>query len=374
MNFRDATHGLFRVSRETISTANRRVTVVIAGVLLVVAGFAISKFVLNFDQLQRLAEENSRTIATQTSAPADSARLYGNASPAATPEAVPSADPAVVEAWLGPLNRYRAMVGLSPVAADPRLSRGDFLHSHYLVLNYGRQLPDLQLGSQAHTEDPAKPGFTTEGLAAAGASDVDWMWDPRRIPQSSWAIKNWMQVPFHRVQIINPNLHSVGYGTYCQGGICIASLDTGSDIDPLSSIPSPWPKPVEFPPDGSVMDGGAFSGEWPDPLTSCAGYTSPAGLPITLELGQLVVPGFSDYSVRSADANGASLAACAFDANSYVNPDPAAQATGRGVLRQFGAIVIVPRRPLSLGRYTVAITAGGQRYSWSFAIAPRNRD
>jgi hypothetical protein len=92
-----------------------------------------------------------------------------------------------------------------------------------------------------------------------------------------------------------------------------------------------------------------------------------------LELGYLDVPGISNYSVRASDASGALLDACAFDANTYVNSDPGAQATGRGVLRQFGAIVIVPRKPLSPGGYAVAVTAGERQYSWSFRIASENR-
>jgi len=263
------------------------------------------------------------------------------------------------------------MVGLAPVTADPKLSHGDFLHSRYLAINYAPQLPRLSLGAEAHTEDSARPGFTPEGAAAARSSDIDWTWDPHSRPESSWAIHNWMQVPFHRMQIINPYLHRVGYGTDCQEAVCFAALNTGTDVDPPSTLPSRWPKPVVFPPDGAVMESGEFSGEWPDPLTSSPGYTSPAGLAMTLELGHLIEPSVADYSVKKAD-NGAAIEACAFDANTYLNPDPAAQSTARAILSQFGAVVIVPRRPLSAGRYVVALTAG-QRYSWSFSIARRNR-
>jgi hypothetical protein len=321
--------------------------------LFLLAGFTIVRFLLNFNQLQRLAEEDSSTR------PVASIPL--------------SAEPAEVAAWLAPLNRYRAMVGLAPVTADAQLSRGDLLHSHYLVVNYASQLPDLRLGAEAHAEDAAKPGFTTEGTMAARASDVDWMWGSHSWSQPSWAIDNWMQAPFHRMQIINPYLRRVGYGTDCQGTVCFAALNTGTDVDPPSPIPSLWPKPLIFPPDGSVMDSGTFSGEWPDPLTSCPGYTSPAGLPMTIELGHSIEPGLSDYSVKVADANSPSIEACAFDASTYINSDPVAQSTAHTILSHFGAIVIVPRRPLSPGRYVVALTAG-QRYTWSFSITGRNRE
>ncbi|MBV8451640.1 MAG: hypothetical protein JOZ29_05130, partial [Deltaproteobacteria bacterium] len=137
------------------------------------------------------------------------------------------------------------------------------------------------------------------------------------------------------------------------------------------AMPSPWPKPLVFPADGSVMNAGKFSGEWPDPLTACRGYIAPAGVPMTLELGHLIQPGFSDYSIKEADADSASIEACAFDADTYINSDPAAQSAARTILSDFGAVVIVPRRPLSPGRYVVALTAG-QRYTWSFSIAGRD--
>jgi hypothetical protein len=349
---------------------NQRAAAIVTGILLLLAGFTIVKFLLNFDELQRLAEENGSSLALEASPSTESSGREAIASPdkALAPTA---GAPLGVATWLGPLNRYRAMVGLAPVAADAQLSRGDFLHSHYLALNYAAQLPDLRLGADAHIEDPTKLGFTAEGAAAGPASDVDWSWDPRSAPRPSWAIRNWMEVPFHRMQIINPYLDRVGYGTDCLGAVCFAALNTGTDVDPPSTALSRWPKPLVFPPEGSVMDSGAYSGEWPDPLTSCPGYKPPAGLPITLELGHLIEPGLSDYSVTAADANSASIEACAFDANTYVNSDKSAQTAARATLRDFGAIVVVPRRPLSPGRYVVAITAG-QRYTWSFSIASQD--
>jgi hypothetical protein len=175
------------------------------------------------------------------------------------------------------------------------------------------------------------------------------------------------------MQIINPDLRRVGYGAYCRARVCIASLNTGSGVDAMSRVLSAWPRPLQYPPDGATVYGGEFEGEWPDPMTACAEYVPPAGLPITLELGNQMVPGISAYSLKSIDSGGASLEACAFDANTYVNPDSGAQTTGRDILRQFGAIVIMPRQPLKPGRYAVSVTAGGQPYLWSFSIAASPR-
>jgi hypothetical protein len=344
------------------SNLNLAVTIIVAGLLLVLAGFSIVEFLLNFDQLQQLAEENGGANEVGSLSPDESSDVEGAdlSGPASATTPMKSA------AWLVSVNRYRAMAGLAPLTADPELSRGDVLHSRYLATNYGSLGRDLRLGANAHTEDSGKPEFTAEGAAAAAVSDVDWMWDPLGHRDTSWAIDDWMEAPFHRMQILNPRLRKAGYGTDCQGAACFAALNTGSDVEGLDEIPKAWSKPLLFPPDGSVMDADEFSGEWPNPLASCPGYASPAGLPVTLELGHLLVPGFSNYSIRKIGIE-TPLEACAFDANTYVNPDQVAQTAARAVLRDFGAIIIVPRLPLSAGRYEVSVTAG-QTYSWSFSV------
>jgi hypothetical protein len=362
MNLRDFTRRLSPGSKKILITASGT-TIIVSGLLCLLAGFTVVNFILNFDQLQSSADEYGTPAAELSAAAEASGRETLSSHGSITAGAAEDA------AWLAAVNRYRAMVGVSPVTADAELSRSDALHSQYLVVNYAPQLPHLQLGADAHTEDPAKPDYSPEGANAARASDIDWSWDPHNRPEASWAIDNWMAVPFHRMQIISPYLRRVGYGTACHGDICFAALNTGTDINPPLTMPSPWPKPLAFPPDASLMELNQFSSEWPDPLTSCPGYTPPAGLPVTLELGHLIVPEVSDYSIRNLD--GAPIDACAIEANNYVNPDTAAQSAARAVLREFGAIIIVPRRPLPQGRYTVMVTAG-ERYSWTFSVVARN--
>jgi hypothetical protein len=336
---------------------NGHTTIVLAGALLLLAGFTLVRFLFNFDQLQRLEEENGGSRVVE-----DSEGLTSLA-----PGSV-SAPSAQVDAWLAPLNRYRAMAGLAPVTADLRLSHGDVLHSRYLTLNYAPRMGELRIGAEAHTEDPANPAFTTEGAASARVSDIDWLWDPGGRPGPSWAIDDWIQGPFHRMQIINPDLRRVGYGADCHGPVCFAALDTGAGVERPSGETAQWPKPLLFPPDGSVINSSAFGSEWPDPLTSCTGYTSPAGLPITLELGPGSSAQVAGYSLRRIDDGRASIEACAFDAGTYVNPELAAQRTARDILKQFGAIVVVPLKPLEGGQYMVEINAD-KTYNWSFSIA-----
>src|SRR5215472_5155228 len=176
MNLRNTVRQLSQRSSAGFNI-NQPVAIIIIGVLFLLAGFTIVRFLLNFSQLQRVAEESSSTTVGEAPRSTEASGTEAVVSPGVAPIPV-SAEPAEVAAWLFPLNRYRAMVGLAPVMADAQLSRGDLLHSHYLAVNYASELPDLRLGAEANTEDPAKPGFSAEGAAAAQASDVDWTWGP----------------------------------------------------------------------------------------------------------------------------------------------------------------------------------------------------
>ena len=271
--------------------------------------------------------------------------------------------------WLEPLNRYRRSAGVGPVTANSRLSHGDYLHSRYIVKNFGERLAAHEnLGPEMHFEDPSKPWYSAEGASAGRAGDVDEMWNPRGAASPSWALDNWMQSPFHRLPILNPHLHSVGYSYYCENAVCIAALNLNSDVDPVLSASAPFATPIEYPPNGSSIEINSFDGEWPDPLTSCPGYSLPGGYPITLQLGSMVNPDFSNASFRRTAPTLAELETCAFDGNTYRNPDPGTQKMIRYQLINFGAIVIIPRAPLTRGSYAVSVSAGGHSYSWSFSV------
>ncbi len=369
-----------RISRPLIM-----VLVIVA--IVFTAGFAITQYVINFDRLQRAVESSSRPTAllgnvgpTAISSPASTRTTSDtvvDASPSsilATPTAassadVPAANPGADDLWLKPLNRYRESAGLTPVIANSRFSRGDYLHSRYIVKNFGKQIAaGINLGPAMHFEDPSKPWYTAEGAAAGRAGDVDESWNPRGTLPPSWALDNWMQSPFHRFPILNPRLHSVGYGYMCEAGVCIASLNLNGDVDPIASPPAPLATPIEYPPNGASIDLNSFDGEWPDPLTSCPGYSLPTGYPISIQLGTLVNPGVAHFSFKRNAPAPSTLEACVFDGSNYNNPDAGTQAMMRNQLINFGAIVMMPRMPLEPGSYSVSITAGGREYSWSFSV------
>jgi len=330
-------------------------------ILILFVGAAVtSLFVINFNRLE-IAGLAGTTAAAN---PATSGAI------ADIPPAPSPSEDAGPQPWLDALNRYRATAGLAAVRSNPGLSPGAALHSRYIAMNYGDQIRHgVNLGGAMHQEDPSKPGFTAAGAAAGLAGDVDEMWDPATAHQVSWAIDNWMLVPFHRLSILDSRLRSVGYGDYCAAGVCIATLNVHGGVDPSPTSGSPT-APVEYPPNGSSIKGADFTAEWPDPLTSCAGYETPAGLPITLQLGPLVTPVISSYSITLNSAPSATVEACGIDANSYANPDAATQTVARELLREYGAVIIVPRKSLAPGRYTITLNASGQNYTWSFTVNP----
>ena len=167
-------------------------------------------------------------------------------------------------------------------------------------------------------------------------------------------------VPFHRLSLLAPWAEVAGYGESGKSPDRVAAMALrgrqGRDANLV----------VRFPPEGSKMPFAIMPGsEWPNPLTACPGYTLPVGLPITL---QLATPAnLGPYSI-SDQTQGRELTACAFDAQTYENPDATQEAYARRALAGAKAIVVIPKYPLKPGhRYKVAIQAGGE-YEWSFEV------
>lgn len=259
--------------------------------------------------------------------------------------------------WLVTVNEFRAMANLPFVVEEPRLSLGDELHSRYSVKN------DLL----THSEDPRNPWYTPEGLEAAHSSNLMADWNHQKSDRE--AIAAWMQAPFHAIAILDPELSMVGYGSYREedGGIQMsAALDV---LRGRQGVPAYLNFPIAWPGEGSSVPLLQFWGESPDPLTSCPGYSSPAGLPIYLQVGSGErTPKVGSHSLRM---DGQSLEHCVFSETSYKNPDANTQALGRAILADRDAIVLIPKQPLKPGKtYTVSISADGQTYTWSFSTDP----
>lgn len=67
--------------------------------------------------------------------------------------------------------------------------------------------------------------------------------------------------------------------------------------------------------------------------------------------------------------NGVLLDSCIFDETNYVNPNSSMQYTGRIVLNNRDAVVIMPRDPLVPGKtYAIEVTTVSSTTSWSFTV------
>lgn len=340
-------------------------------VLLAGAGFLAFEFVNNWENLEQLAS---------TSAPREPASASVTATPAAVASPAKAAPPAAeslpapmaaAPPWLNAINEYRAAVNLPPVAEDPKLSDADRKHATYVVKNYEDKVtPGHLIGAEMHDEKKGNPWYTTEGHDAGAQSDVNQLWGSDGPPSPTWALDNWISGPFHRLWILNPRLHRVGYGEFCEKKYCVAALDLGGGTDPAHGA-APLASPIEFPADKSIITLNSFSGEWPTPLTACAGFSFPAGMPATIELGTEVEAKLSEYQI-TRDGHG--VEACGIDAATYQNPVSAEQERGRAILRELGAAMVIPRHPLRPGRYSVTATVNDHAYQWSFTVAATKDD
>jgi uncharacterized protein YkwD len=274
--------------------------------------------------------------------------------PTLTPSPAPTSNPE--DDWLSYTNYYRALAGLPPVSERAVWSSGAEKHARYMVKN----------DFIGHTEDPNNPWYSAHGMAAAQSSNVTASYDVNR--GFRYAVDSWMQAPFHAIGILDPRLQQVGYGEYheadgkYQMGAALDVTRGRGGISPAVQFPIAWPS------DGVSVPLNLYWGENPDPLTSCPGYTAPAGLPVILQLGAgNVTPNLTAHSFTKA---GEALEYCIFDETSYTNPDMAQQQRVRSTLNTRDAIVLIPRAPLERGsQYDVSITSNGQTYTWSFSVS-----
>ncbi len=258
------------------------------------------------------------------------------------------------EGWFAYLNYYRAEADLPPVTENADWSDGCGLHSRYMVKND-------YLG---HDEKPGNPWYTPEGETAGQNSNT--MISSDRSTPDEYAIDLWMQGPFHAIGIIDPRLGSVGFGSYREE---IGVWRMGATLDiirGLGDLPAEVSYPVFWPGDGARMPLLSYTGgESPDPLKSCAGYVTPTGPPLILQLGQgNITPEVTATSLRRGTI---SLAHCVFDETSYTHPDDATQELGRNILGARDAIVVMPRQPLLAGEtYSVSVTVNEETHAWAF--------
>ena len=257
--------------------------------------------------------------------------------------------------WLERVNFYRATAALPPVAEDPSLSTAILEHARYMV----------QHDVVAHSQRAGARGATRTGAAAAAASNLAGSLSA--LEPENWAVDVWMQAPFHAIGILDPALTHVGFGIYREPD---GQIQTAAGIDVLSGRRRTRRAayPIVWPADGAWIPLTAYTDEYPNPLSSCAGYAAPAGLPLIVQMGNgATEPRVTGSSIAE---EGRPLDHCVFDQGSYRNRDAAQQRLGRAILASRNAIVLIPRRPLVPGSmYRAIVKVNGRSIDWHFGIS-----
>lgn len=273
------------------------------------------------------------------------------------PEPTPTTAPPEVPGWLSYANQFRALAGLPLLSENAAWSAGGVLHSRYMVKE------DLI----THYEASTSPWYTPEGDAAGRNGNI--YVSSATSSSDEAAINYWMSAPFHGVSMIDPELSVIGFGSYREA---VGTWKMGATLDVSrghGSLPGGVSFPIMYPKDeGSLWLTQFYGNEWPDPLSSCPGYTAPTGPAIILQMGTGSVN--PQVSGSRFSGPGGDLEHCVLDENSYVNPgDAGQQSTGRVILGMRDAVVILPRQPLTPGqRYEASITVNGTAYTWQFQV------
>jgi uncharacterized protein YkwD len=252
------------------------------------------------------------------------------------------------------LNRVRRQADLAPVELDDLLSHACRLHAKYLSINARR--PEIE-GLGVHTEDPKLPGYTPEGAKAGKASDI-----ALGSPEPTQSFDDWMATLYHRVPILDPGLHKVGFG--CVRGQrlgWISVLDVFSGVD---RTPRPQSQPVFWPASGlgDVPNNFPIGGETPDPIPE--DKTGRAGYPITATFSR--ESPLTGAKATLEDANGKRIPCWFSSPELPANPifEP----------HQGTTVCLIPKQPLQPEHtYRVTLTgtlaAAAWKKSWTFTTA-----
>jgi uncharacterized protein YkwD len=278
--------------------------------------------------------------------------------PTASPE--PPASPTLEAAgtdWLQFVNLFRGEANLPPLLEEPLWSLDSEQHSRYMVFT----------GNIGHNQDPASPYHTAGGQIAAENGNVAAGYigsDPYE-----WAFNYWMSAPFHAIPILDPQLGTTGFAEY-RDPTGVTQLAATLDVRRgLRAMPDGVTFPIMYPRDGGRTWVLRYSlPEFPEALSTCAGYQQPTGAPIILQLGD--GSGTPQVTATSLFKDGEYLAHCRFDETNFTHPNEFRQRSARLILDNRDAVVIIPQEPLLPdATYSVRVDANGATYTWSFQTA-----
>jgi class 3 adenylate cyclase/tRNA A-37 threonylcarbamoyl transferase component Bud32 len=287
------------------------------------------------------------------------------------------------------LNFFRNQMGLPPV-------RGDFAGHD---ANTNQALSLIQNALAQASAGGRGGGFANrprswiiadspDEVAAAESAPIRLMvFNPPAPMNGAKFLNHMMFMPFTSLRLLDPQLREASFGGGCLSGNCAAVLSvtrglarpvrlrlyepTGGGGDEAGGSPTPveahLKEPFQFPaPEQTTMILAYHGGDWPNPLAACPGYTTPTGPAIIIQLGAEpgAPPSVSSHTFERA---GLRLEHCAIDANAFAAVGGPAGVAGSRLLREMGAVMLIPREQLAPGAtYNVSIAAGGKNYSWSF--------
>ncbi len=233
-------------------------------------------------------------------------------------------------------NDIRREVGVQTVGLDYDLSRGCQLHADYLKAN----TVSLGLvGLDAHHEDEARPLYTEEGASAGAASIIYEGVAPVD------AVDRWMRTFYHRIGLLDPNLHYVGYGS--SGSYQVMNALHGRIRGEFSA-----PYTVLYPQPGAQEIIGHFENEIPWPVPG----DDSLGIPITVEFF-----GPGSYELDAVEG-------WLQDLSTHSLVPTYLQYPGKPLLADWdlpGVIALIPVDPLEGGhRYRVHVSALLNREPW----------
>jgi hypothetical protein len=260
--------------------------------------------------------------------------------------------------WLVTINNLRSAAGLPAVVEDSALSTGATHHSRYVVMNQ----------TLVHAEDPSKPGYTVDGDAAGQSGDVG---AAGQLPSGQAMVYGYMASVFHWEGILDPGLQTVGYGTATFGELFPGQAFSGSfpvaNTLVLNRAFAQAAKPIMWPPNGGTLPYTSYGGgEIPNPLTTCAGYSTPVGAPLSVQLP--AAPQVSSVSVTQAGVG--VIPSCSFTGATvkFSANDQSWASIGTSILTHANAVMIIPQQPLANGTYCVSVTNSGTPINWSFTV------
>jgi hypothetical protein len=270
---------------------------------------------------------------------------YTGPAPSVTPAPPPADIPCPgAGPWLARLNYWRSTARVPGVTANTTWNAGDYNHALYMVKNQ----------QVTHYEISGYPYYTTAGDTAARNSNIEV--NSTASFTDNQAIDWWMGAPFHAMNLMDPRLKEVGFGSYRETR---SGWQAGFALDVIRGNSfTGGTYPVFWPGNGATVPLRTYSGhEFPNPLQACSGYSVPVGLPVFVQVGGNVA---TTAGAHSFTGNGTPLEHCVIDSHN--------SAVG-SMLASRGGVIVIPRQPLQPGvTYAVSLTVNSVAYSWSFQV------